>query len=105
MSIKNERGQSTLEYAVIVAAVIGALLALQVYLKRGVEGKLHESTDQIGEQFDAGNTSVDSTTKRTAKTVQTVNLGVTTSDTGGTFGGGGVSEVRNESGNEKVNTW
>ena len=47
----NRRGQSTVEYAVIIAVVIAALLAIQLYMKRGLMGKLRESTDQIGEQF------------------------------------------------------
>jgi Flp pilus assembly pilin Flp len=49
-------GQSTLEFAVIIAMVAGALLAMQYYMKRGVEGKLRESTDQMGEQYSAGGT-------------------------------------------------
>jgi len=50
---RNKRGQSTLEYALVIAAVIGALLAINAYMKRGVQGRLKESTDQIGHQFDA----------------------------------------------------
>ena len=45
------RGQSTLEYVVLVAVVIAALLAMRVYMKRGVSGKLKSSTDSIGAQY------------------------------------------------------
>ncbi|MBU1124500.1 MAG: hypothetical protein KKC84_00565 [Candidatus Omnitrophica bacterium] len=47
-----KRGQSTLEYSIVIAVVIAALLALNVYLKRGVQGKLKDSADQIGSQFE-----------------------------------------------------
>lgn len=59
-----KNGQSTLEYAVIIAVVVGGLLAMQIYMKRGVQGKLRESTDRIGEQYSAGNTVYKYTTEQ-----------------------------------------
>jgi len=52
---RKNKAQSTLEYAVIIAVVAGALLAINKYMNRGIQGKLRESTDQIGEQYSAGN--------------------------------------------------
>ena len=52
------KGQSTLEYAILVIIIIGALLTIQVYIKRGVQGRLKQSADDIGDQFDPGNTNV-----------------------------------------------
>ncbi len=49
----NKRGQSTLEYAIIIAVVVGALLAIQVYVKRGVQGRFKQASDDIGDQFSA----------------------------------------------------
>jgi hypothetical protein len=49
------RAQSTLEYAVVIAAVITALLAMNKYMQRGAQGRLREGVDRIGEQFSAGN--------------------------------------------------
>ncbi len=48
-------GQSTLEYAVIIAVVVAGFIAMQIYIRRAVQGKLRESTDRIGEQYSAGN--------------------------------------------------
>ncbi len=45
------KGQSTVEYAVMAAVVVGALLLMGRYIERGVAGKLHVATDQIGDQF------------------------------------------------------
>ena len=52
------KGQSTLEYAVLIIIIIGALLSIQVYIKRGVQGRLKSATDDIGDQFSVGNTNV-----------------------------------------------
>lgn len=57
------RGQSTLEYVILIGFVVAALIAMGVYMKRGIQGRLKESTDQVGEQYSAGNTEADYTTK------------------------------------------
>ena len=49
------QGQSTLEYAVLVIIIIGALLSIQAYIKRGVQGRMKQATDDVGEQFSVGN--------------------------------------------------
>lgn len=63
------KAQSTLEYAVVIAVVVAALLAIQVYMKRSVQGKLRSSTDNIGEQYSAGITTVTKTTTQTGDQV------------------------------------
>jgi hypothetical protein len=49
--IRNLKGQSTLEYAILIIIIIAALITLQSYIKRGVQGRLQSSTDTIGDQF------------------------------------------------------
>lgn len=49
--LSNCKAQSTIEYAVMAAVVVAALLMMQVYMQRGVAGKLRTATDQIGEPF------------------------------------------------------
>ena len=49
--MRNRKGQSVVEYAVMIAVVIAALLVMQIYMKHGIAGKIRESTDQVGEQF------------------------------------------------------
>ena len=58
---KKVYGQSSLEYAVIIACIVGALLTMQVYIKRGIQGKLRSAADDIGRQYDPGNTTGDIT--------------------------------------------
>ena len=52
----NKKAQSTLEYAVLIAIVVGALIAMQVYIKRGIQGRWKQASDDIGEQFSPGYT-------------------------------------------------
>jgi len=68
----NRKGQSTLEYVILIGFVVAALIAMGVYMKRGVQGKIRESTDQVGEQYEAGNTT--STYETTSHLKQTENM-------------------------------
>lgn len=96
---KNIRGQGTLEFALLMVIVVAALIAMQIYVKRGVEGKLRENTDSIGEQFEAEHTSLLSRTTGSGLTTQTV----------GVMGAGVTNTVQNvvrgEGGNENVAAW
>ncbi len=69
--LNQKRGQSTLEYAVLTTIIIGALLSIQFYIKRGVQGRLKSAADDIGDQYSVGNTNVIKTTKTFSKTKDT----------------------------------
>ena len=49
--LRKNKGQSTLEYAILVVVVIMALIGIQAYLKRGIQGRMKDASDQIGDQF------------------------------------------------------
>lgn len=66
----NKRGQSTLEYAVIIAVIVGALLAIQVYIKRGIQGRLKQASDDIGDQFSPGASTYDYNTTTTTRSTE-----------------------------------
>lgn len=51
LNIRNRKGQSTLEYAILIIIIIAALLSLQTYIKRGVQGRLKSATDDIGDGY------------------------------------------------------
>ncbi|MDD5560985.1 MAG: hypothetical protein PHT50_02500 [Candidatus Omnitrophica bacterium] len=40
--------QSTIEYVVMVSLIVAALFAMQVYLKRGLAGRMRSSADEVG---------------------------------------------------------
>jgi uncharacterized protein (UPF0333 family) len=95
-----KKGQSTLEYVILIGLVIAALIAMGVYMKRGVQGKLRESTDQIGEQYDAGNTTSDYTTVSHMRQSET-----STAGGGSTITIATGDNVQTKTGSETVNSW
>ncbi len=54
MLIRLRKAQSTLEYALLIGVVVGALIAMQNYLKRSMMGRLQAVGDQIGDQYSPG---------------------------------------------------
>lgn len=69
IKLKKRMAQTTLEYAVLAVVVIGALLSIQAYLRRGISGKLKTSTDDIsGEQYDNKKTTYNKVTKTNTRT-------------------------------------
>ncbi len=77
--LKKIKGQSTLEYAVLIIIIIGALLSIQVYIKRGLQGRLKSSADDIGDQYSDGNQNALKTTSTHSKTDDTFVNGQTQS--------------------------
>jgi len=57
MSCAKLKGQSTLEYVILLGFVIAALIAMGVYMKRGTQGQLREAADRVGQQYEAGKTT------------------------------------------------
>ncbi len=57
--LRRRSGQSVLEYTLLIAIVVAALLIMQVFVKRGFQGGLKESADKMGEQFSGGNTTIE----------------------------------------------
>ena len=80
MFMRNARGQSTLEYVILVGFIVAALIAMGVYMKRGVQGRFKESTDQVGQQYSPGYTTSDYTTTTNVAQTENVDAGVTTTN-------------------------
>jgi cytoskeletal protein RodZ len=78
--LRTFKGQSTLEYAILIVIIIGALLSIQIYIKRGIQGRLRSATDDISaDQFSPGNTNYTRTTRTRSETTQAFQDGVTES--------------------------
>ena len=60
--LAERKAQSTLEYAILIGVIVAGLIGMQVYLKRGWQGKLKESADSMGQQFSPGQTTTNYTT-------------------------------------------
>jgi len=50
-----------LEFAALIAVVVGALILMKVYMTRSFQGKYHSLADQIGSQYDPAATNTTST--------------------------------------------
>jgi hypothetical protein len=49
---KHKRGQSTIEYTVLIIIVIGTFIGMQNYFKRGLQGRWKAAIDELGDQYD-----------------------------------------------------
>jgi Flp pilus assembly pilin Flp len=47
MIFKNRRAQNIMEYAIIIALVTAALIAMQLYMRRGLQGRIHDMSRQV----------------------------------------------------------
>jgi len=45
------RGQSLVEYAVLITVGVAVLLSMQVYMKRGISGRFRAAADSLGGQY------------------------------------------------------
>ena len=75
LRIRN-KGQSTMEYTVLLIVAIGALLAISNYFKRGVQGRWKTVVDDMGDQYDprsATGSLRHTTESNTETTIQTLN--------------------------------
>jgi len=42
----NKKGQNTAEYAILIGLVVAVVIAMQTYVKRGVQGRMHDATNK-----------------------------------------------------------
>ena len=57
----NRRGQNVVEYSILIALVVGAAIAMQTYVKRGIQGRIQETVKYGGAAQDVGGTSLNFT--------------------------------------------
>ncbi len=51
------KAQSTLEYTVLVVIIIAVFITMQMYFKRGFQGRWKSTVDDFGEQYDPDTTN------------------------------------------------
>jgi hypothetical protein len=69
----NAKGQATMETGILILVIIGALFAMQVYLKRGIQGRLRLAATNIGEEYDPATTNSFYVINHVSNTLTTVN--------------------------------
>jgi len=81
---RKKKGQSTMEFTVLIIIVIGALIATQQYIKRAVQGSLFSAANDISEeQFSPGNTNMTRRTQSGSTTTEVMKGGATNTITTG----------------------
>ena len=71
--ILNKRGQSLLEYSILFAVILSAILIMQFYVKRGYQGRLKKEADTVStQQYSPGHTTSIITTSTNSTSVSTV---------------------------------
>ena len=50
--MRNRKGQTILEYTVIMIIILGVVIAMRDYIKRGIQGRWKAATDDFGQQYD-----------------------------------------------------
>lgn len=89
------KGQSTFELTLTIVAVIAAVIAMSIFMKRSVMGKIRDSGEQVGQQFTPLSTSNSYTSTFVGN--RTEKLGFT-----GLAEVTGIDETRDRTGSEKV---
>lgn len=46
-----------MEYAILLSLILAALVIMQVYIKRGYQGRLKQDADEVGQQYSPGHTT------------------------------------------------
>ncbi|MDD5080348.1 MAG: hypothetical protein PHH68_08545 [Candidatus Omnitrophica bacterium] len=78
---RRTKAQSLVEYSVLAACIAGALIGMQFYLKRAIQGRAKQSGDEIGEPYDSSAAKSKITTKINSRTTIT-STPITDSTTG-----------------------
>ena len=73
-----KKGQSILEYAILLAVVIAVLLIMQAFVKRGYQGSLKRSADSMGTQFSASGTTTKAKQGMEGDRINVIEVGTTT---------------------------
>ena len=80
-----KNGQTVAEYVILLGLVAAAFIAMQAYMKRGVQGRLRDLAEQISpnKQFEAADTVSNTVIERTGNSTEKEHLGtytITSSD-------------------------
>ena len=69
---QRQRGQVTVETAILFAFVIAALVGMAIYVQRAVSGGVKQNSDSFGTQFSANKGWSSVTTSNTTETQNTI---------------------------------
>ncbi len=73
----NRKGQALLEYTVIFIIILGVMIAMKDYMKRGIQGRWKSAADDFGQQYDPQyiNSNIQYSTMSNSSSIVTVENG------------------------------
>jgi Flp pilus assembly pilin Flp len=106
------KGQSIVEYAVLLACIAAALLGMQYYIKRSVQGRVKQAADEIGDPYDSENMNISNITTR-VDSLTVINSRSAVLDPGSTTSPTtyyiesniSINETTNKTGSEELKAW
>lgn len=78
-TLRKRCAQGTLEYALLIGVVIAALIAMNLYSRRSIMGKMRDSIKSVGEQYDANQIEAHYSTRSSTNSEDTFAAGVSSS--------------------------
>lgn len=95
--LRNKRAQSTAEYAILIGVVVAGVIAMQTYVKRGMQGRIKNVVDHTGTGGTVGGSSMSFTGSQYEPYYlqTTFNNTDNTTDTENTAIGGSVARTTN----------
>ena len=75
MTLRRNRAQATVEYAVVIVFVVAALVFMGIYIQRASQGAMKSGSDSVGQQF-----STNASWNLTSSSTQNEVSGVVTSN-------------------------
>ena len=79
------KAQSMLEYTILLIIVVAAFMTMQIYIKRGFQGRWKQAADGLGDQYDtsAFNSNIRTTLNTTSESHVYANYGITYNERNG----------------------
>jgi uncharacterized protein (UPF0333 family) len=104
------KGQSLLEYSILIVCIVAALYAMQHYMKRAIQGRVKRAGDEIGEPYDSAvqNSTLTTTINGTVTVdtdMETLYTDVDGYPVGGFRSNVTQNETVNRTGYEKILPW
>lgn len=77
--LRTKKGQTLQEYVILLALVATAFIAMQVYMRRGIQGRLRDLANQISpKQYEPTDTTSKTSVSRVGSSTEKENLGTYT---------------------------
>ncbi len=79
IKLNSRKGQNTAEYAILIGVIVAAAIAMQIYIRRGMQARIKDSVDFTLTADDSSSTNLFSSDKQYEPYYMNTNLTTTSS--------------------------